>query len=77
MEQADHKFFLYTLRAPDRKEGALMGASGYVAAADPNILVPANFSADQNYQCVLLQASSEEQVSLFLLSSFHTCMSPM
>ncbi|XP_064100515.1 TBC1 domain family member 1-like isoform X1 [Macrobrachium nipponense] len=62
MEQADHKFFLYTLRAPDKKECAVPGASGYMPASDPSVLIPANFTADQNYQCVLLQATSEEQV---------------
>ncbi|XP_068231745.1 TBC1 domain family member 1 isoform X2 [Palaemon carinicauda] len=62
MEQADHKFFLYTLRAPDKKESSVPGAPGYMAVSDPSVLIPANFSADQNYQCVLLQATSEEQV---------------
>lgn len=62
MEQADHTCFLYTLKPPqDKEQGAVVGAPGYITATDPSQLVPANL-ADQNYQCHLLQALTEQQV---------------
>ncbi|XP_069162661.1 TBC1 domain family member 1 [Procambarus clarkii] len=69
MEQADHTCFLYTLKPVDKEHGSVFGAAGYVAAADPSQLIPANVPADQNYQCHLLQAANEQQVR-----SFFTCL---
>lgn len=65
MEQADHTCFLYTLKPIDKEHGPIFGALGYVAAADPSQLIPANVPVDQNYQCHLLQACSEQQVRSF------------
>ncbi|XP_042855971.1 TBC1 domain family member 1-like isoform X2 [Penaeus japonicus] len=65
MEQADHTCFLYTLKPSDKEQGHVSGASGYVAATDPTVPVPANFSIDQNYQCHLLQAENEQEVRNF------------
>lgn len=62
MEQADHTCFLYTLKPSDKDLGLVSGAPGYVAASDPTVPVPANFSVDQNYQCHLLQAENEQEV---------------
>ncbi|KAK3867460.1 hypothetical protein Pcinc_027094 [Petrolisthes cinctipes] len=66
MEQADHTCFLYTLKPPqDKEQGAVVGAPGYISATDPTQLVPANLLVDQNYQCHLLQALTEQQVRNF------------
>ncbi|XP_027224440.1 TBC1 domain family member 1 isoform X1 [Penaeus vannamei] len=69
MEQADHTCFLYTLKPSDKDLGLVSGAPGYVAASDPTVPVPANFSVDQNYQCHLLQAENEQEVR-----NFFTCL---
>ncbi|XP_076031403.1 TBC1 domain family member 1-like isoform X2 [Oratosquilla oratoria] len=69
MEQADHSCFLYTLRTSEKENSNLPGVQGYVVAFDPSQPQPANFLADQNYQCHLFQADSEQEVR-----DFFTCL---
>ncbi|CAL4095349.1 unnamed protein product, partial [Meganyctiphanes norvegica] len=54
MEQADHTCFLYTLK-PMEKE-----LSSY-----PDVLIPENIPVNQNYQCYLFQAPTEQEVLKF------------